>query len=137
MKREQIMAVEGRELDAAVAEHVMGWRDIKVRMFPGALCTLGGNPPGKSWPDMVPDYSTDIAAAWRVVERLPWPVALTNVVDGEWECTVLCYDGGETHDNDETATARTAPEAICRAALLAHFTDVRSAKTGVAQSEPV
>lgn len=52
-----------RELDALVAEKVMG------RIFTRHLCEPGT--PRREWVDNdVPHYSTDIAAAWQVVEEL-------------------------------------------------------------------
>jgi hypothetical protein len=55
----------GRELDALVAEKVMGWTDINGNAA-AVGCGLNHN---KLW-TRVPDYSTDIAAAWQVVEKL-------------------------------------------------------------------
>ena len=89
----------GHELDALVAEKVMGWA-------PGERGT--------------PAFSTSIAAAWEVVEKMradKLSVTLTGYWEGstgKWWVNVL--------DNVETvATVRTdtAPHAICLAALKA------------------
>ena len=55
-------------------------------------------------------YSTDISAAWEVVEKLERDYAVTIRTWGIWEVFVdtVCY-----------GTADTAPLAICRAALKA------------------
>ncbi len=58
----------GRDLDALVAEKVLGWRHIKwERTTP-----LGRSPKNllSLVLEEVPYYSTDIAAAWQVVERM-------------------------------------------------------------------
>lgn len=121
MTRDDVMRLSGRELDAAVAEHVMGWKrgDPKYGDMPwyppGIGRYLGGGRLN------LPKFSTDIAAAWEVVERLAEfeindievTVEIRNVAEG-WACWI--HSGCE-----EIAEAReeTAPLAICRAALLA------------------
>lgn len=54
----------GRELDALVAERIMGWTRLHVDG------ELFGIPPGHMQEALVPSYSMDMAAAWGVVERL-------------------------------------------------------------------
>jgi len=57
-----------RELDCQVAEKVMGW---KVKGKDSDWCWWG-IPPGWTAPESVeiPRYSSDIASAWKVVERM-------------------------------------------------------------------
>ena len=109
----------GRELDALVAERVMGWtRVVRARE------TLWQSPKAGTWPivaSRLPHYSTDIAAAWQVVERMR--------ADG-WVCEVFGSDTAnaegysvtlwrpDTSGSSVTQNA-TAPLAICRAALAA------------------
>jgi hypothetical protein len=112
----------GREMDALVAEKVMGYRWLKVNgikaLFPPDL-----KPSDVDWfPEDDPldlvrwPYSTDIAAAWEVVEHnhdvsvehramssTPWAVTFQRHMDG----------------TEFTGFADTAPLAICRAALKA------------------
>lgn len=59
----------GRELDALVAEKVMGWQDITDEHWgvpPGAM--------GDSWAaspfEPAPPYSTDITAAWQIMDYM-------------------------------------------------------------------
>jgi len=62
-------------------------------------------------------YSTTIAAAWLVVEKLDRPFEIINFKhEGRWRWSVSFY-----RDDlfDYTAEADTAPLAICRAALKA------------------
>ena len=67
--------------------------------------------------DFVPYYSTDIAAAWEVVDKMiirtPYECYLEHQTHG-WMCTFRHPGviGGYAHE-------KTAPEAICRAALKA------------------
>lgn len=68
--REQILAMKpGRELDALVAEKVMGWTGVG----PDVDAEIYGWPSGHNkelgvyW---VPHYSTDISAAYEVVEMM-------------------------------------------------------------------
>lgn len=111
-------------MDVLVAEHVFGWyvdgrelcrRDKKPGdVFLGDVC------------EEIPAFSTDIAAAWQVVERLmdgnlgcyldseflPCP-KLVYDRRGFWACS-LCW----THCYAVAAEGETAPLAICRCALL-------------------
>lgn len=111
----------GRELDALVAEHVMGWEpqtDIS------ALTDAGYPPNGEDWHAITgfskdevnicwyPRYSTDIAAAWEIVASLTGFNTLGGKIfkltfDGHFCCTL----------GDSYAHGETAPHAICLAAL--------------------
>jgi hypothetical protein len=104
----------GRELDALVAEKVMGLQPLRreVPPDPGAFLDL-------------PHYSTDIAAAWEVVEKLTGRrdkdigFALT-VNPGTIGTSFSALDGTEHwHVN-----ASTAPLAICLAALKVVGVDI-------------
>lgn len=101
----------GRELDMLVAEKVMGlnnteyvkeWTQEQMKIVQGW------------WPKLYPNYSTDIAAAWEVVEKiqcrsfeLNWHLDSYNFVriyKAKFQTTNFVY--GET-----------AAHAICLAAL--------------------
>ena len=112
----------GRELDALVAEKVMGWR-IKGKdwvdehgRYQGAVETywvIADGGPSKGW-----HPSTDIAAAWLVVEKLGWQyVFRLGNRDDKWWCVLSVEPDWQLSDN--CAEAPTAPLAICRAALAA------------------
>jgi len=121
LTREQIMALRGPELDAAVAEHLMGWRSLRTVEVRGILGTwhrYQGIEPISNLLKFVPHYSSDIATAWQIVEQLEWPIDLHNCVHGEWACTVLCPYEDENGEPWVAAVAPTAPEAIIKAALL-------------------
>lgn len=122
----------GCELDALVAERVMGWewRDVRllgetnslrVLVHPsypnlnGRYNTLSLRPP------LHPSYSTNIAAAWLVVERM--------IAQGLMPAVIRCFGSPEFGGDfwrcyvDESRTgfedADTPALAICRAALAA------------------
>ncbi len=133
-----ITELEGRELDAAVAEEVMGYRwaqGLGVFLWhPGEGEPNGGwvvapkNPGGDAATCYVPRFRTDIAAAWHVVKKLRekrgvevsiesngdrWWVDITDGTSGTFDSSgsydrVLGQAGGDT-----------IGEAICRAALEA------------------
>ena len=107
----------GRELDALVAEKVMGLERVgylyKYREYtesPGH-----GNMSEKD----IPPYSTSIAAAWEVVEKLAYEGKAAFALEflkyepKTWvaEFGIGVFDEGK---------ADTAPLAICRAALKAN-----------------
>jgi hypothetical protein len=135
MTRDKVLVMEaGRELDALVAEKVMG---------AGKKCadnkgTNGCAYWGLCWEceenrregyfgwhphDLVPwHYSTDIDAAWQVVEKMeqhPDEILFSCSRKGwrelEWEVRFRKCRGNQ---HDYIASAPTAPLAICRAALL-------------------
>lgn len=99
----------GRELDALVAEKVMGFRHHPA--MPGYdemwFMSDGGSID-------LPNYSTDIAAAWQVVEKLRLGIAPMG--DGKWG--VAMRDQPVNSIKDLTIN-ESAPLAICLAALKA------------------
>lgn len=117
----------GRQLDILVAEKVM--RLEPWPGFPGAFrapIILPGQTPKPCAP---PEYSTDIAAAWEVVEKLreqgaafcieQHPMAEEPTV---WFLTDKNMSEGiipTDHQEHISATAATVPLAICLAALKA------------------
>lgn len=85
-----------RQIDALVAEKVMGW---------------GDNP----WQPFFP--STDIAHAWQVLERLKDKGYIFGIgidEDGKYVCTIF-FDGAGWFEE----TAETVQLAICLSALKA------------------
>ena len=112
MNKDEILAMKaGEELDKLVIKELMHhiWDDSER-----PRCKICGV--WKDWPKPTgceyKPYSTDISAAWQVVEKLRdyYPEIEFNQFSKKWEVTFLV---------GETALADTAPEAICRAALLA------------------
>lgn len=121
----------GRELDAVVAMEVMDYKFVAhgpgsfdsghylrpIQMADGKhteIKTLIGD---------LPAFSTDIAAAWEVVEKLGrdgwWQRLERDWVDAEapWECYLMPSES--LNLDNASARADTAPLAICLAALRA------------------
>lgn len=104
----------GRELDALIAEKIFGL--ILKDRFTGEEKPITSGMALRhmeKWHN-IPYYSTDIAAAWTVVEKIKSKdraifFELVNSVNYKWECQI---GGGN-------AEADTAPHAICLAALKA------------------
>lgn len=107
----------GRELDALIAEKVMGWRNCEVSGWRETRAY--GKPPyfDDSDPDVcINDYSTNIADAWLVVEKFDTQnhtVRISNTMGGDWSCVIHGVWG------EERVVAENVPLAICLAALKA------------------
>ena len=104
----------GRELDALVAEKVMGWvwgiDDERLQYLVPAGAQLTRPP--------LPHYSTLIADAWQVVEKIGFMnLAFGDTSDQHPNVTVRFW--GEKAGQSCYVEADTAPEAICLAALKA------------------
>jgi hypothetical protein len=104
---------ENRELDAQVAEQVMGWRNISNAYV---INGLGGDDPAQPNRGIqrVPRYSESIEAAMEVVEKLGRRVDIQFFPGhiSQWRVMFI-------NPTEEGAWAVTLPEAICRAALAA------------------
>lgn len=108
----------GRELDALIAEKVMGipkaeiedWNNCYKREKRGCFHW--------AYEDHLKKYSTSIAAAWEAVEKMQsndWGMILDNLKDflGNFDCH---FDRDRSHFS---ASSESAPHAICLAALKA------------------
>ena len=126
-----VMAIPaGKELDELIAEKVLGWKRMPHWWTPPGRATDGGfaNPPA---------FSTDITAAWAVVEHYPEYISLhkrayPNMLPYE----VNIRAGAGFPHNLFIAEGETMPLAVCRTALLAErvpsslLPDVRHTKEG-------
>ncbi|GAA0396683.1 BC1872 family protein [Paenibacillus motobuensis] len=116
MNREQIIAkwdgMTPCERDAWVAEAVFGWDSVRIKnaRIAWELGVCGA--------ETVPYYTSDISAAWAVVEKAEWSAkikyARTNT------CANFHRNGWAQFD----VYAPTAPEAICLAAIFAKIATV-------------
>jgi hypothetical protein len=98
----------GRELDAIIGEKVMNRKPIPC------VCTMQTSCPACDGNGGYLHYSTDIAAAWEVVEHAvfdAWAIGRTS--GGKYEVF------NPWTDNATVSIADTAPHAICLAALEA------------------
>ncbi|HUR38493.1 MAG TPA: hypothetical protein VM222_03325 [Planctomycetota bacterium] len=116
----------GRDLDALVAEKVMGWIEVRKQSIANAfgqhvMDDYVGQPSiGVTQPVLVPRYSSMIQEAWKVADHLRNRSQFVAVISGmgpqgvqPWICKIN-RDGGFLEER-----ADTAPVAICLAALKA------------------
>ena len=96
MSKQEILTMEaGDKLDELIAEEIFHWV-YKARVMPY--------------------YSTDISAAWQVVEKLVKRYVFDLYFDDVGDCWVCkLFDGQQEYKGYGQA----APEAICKAALIA------------------
>lgn len=122
MNRNEIRAMEaGREMDMLVMAEVMGYTQEPREFLPEHHWAWVK--PGEKPTYLLPQFSRDIAAAWKVVEKMH--------SDDQWWCdlswrddvcpgrTVWAVDFVTKDGRCESADDESAPLAICRAALLA------------------
>ena len=105
-----------REIDAQVAEKVLGWELTDPGFYRAA--TPSARFPNGTGNRPIPPYSTDIAAAFDVVEAMRgrgWFLELENGQDGLFIAEFLRWHGHCSPVSGESA----APAAICEAALAA------------------
>ncbi|HLY75686.1 MAG TPA: hypothetical protein VKU80_16315 [Planctomycetota bacterium] len=114
----------GRELDALVAEKVMGWTAVRKQSIANALGHhvmddfVGLPTPTSTIPMLVPRFSMMIQEAWKVADELRGRSQFVAVISGlgpqgvqPWICKIN-RDGGFIEER-----ADTAPLAICLASL--------------------
>lgn len=143
----------GRELDALVAEKVMDWKRNGTWLNKGSISimlpgTIGGPSSWEEWSAVengapsLPSYSTDIAAAFGIIDYLvglegyndkPWVVNIETCIGthikelGKWTRTWICLFQDSDSDSQRksiSVEASTLPLAICLAALKAVGVDV-------------
>lgn len=107
MKKEEILKLEGRELDAIIAEKVMG-AEIRV-----GLMRLAESSP----PIAIRPYSSDLTAAFSVIDKITVERATCCdiFINGDGY-QVVSFDG---NDYFEVDGCEPLPKLICLAALLA------------------
>lgn len=120
--------MELREIDILIATNIMGW-SLMERYDKGLVFQdENGCEAGDIFPRKLPHYSSDIAAAWSVFERVGMGASCRDNqirrIDGplisEWRCSFQDDEGSSD------ATAHTAPLAICLAALKAKGIDTKA-----------
>jgi hypothetical protein len=114
----------GRELDAKVAK-MMGWHDLRMDIGHGGSSLLVGVTPTSEVTCVpVPDYSTDISAAWTILDEMVWRVGTANIrLDmedyGRGAGTGTGAERAVWVTIGEHTAVGPAPLAICKAALAA------------------
>jgi len=113
----------GRELDTLIAKKIMGRPACKNCIYQSAV------PHCVEECGFHPHYSTDIAAAWQVVEKLftlngePTVLQIYGPLEDGYKVTPVW----EHHDGaipEKSIVRKTAPHAICLAALAAVGVDI-------------
>ena len=107
----------GRELDALIAEKVMG-KSLPYNLHEMEAMARRTKAGAELVDRMVPHYSTQIADAWLVMEKMSFEFTEVDIFGHEIERWTCCFHG-HLHDLDKDglAYADTAPLAICLAAL--------------------
>lgn len=134
MTKGEVLAMEaGINLDCKIHREVMQFGDVPIKVFP--MCLKENDPASptipilayevgehseefewKGWTE-VPRYSTNIPAAWQVVEKMKSNGVLFTrftsdlmslLTASETEPLLICVD----------LLAKLTPEAVCKAALL-------------------
>lgn len=104
-------------MDALVAEKIMGLK--KVHMYCGELIYDVDFPLPFMGAPIVEHYSGSISASWKMVEKIRKHYRFIHIFtdnkEGDWHCHI----NPKTEQTPFVAIAKTAPLAICRAALLA------------------
>jgi hypothetical protein len=122
----------GREMDALIAEKIMGYTlsELSLPAYPKYKLFDIESGEFSGYVKEVPHYSTDIADAWEVVKRMPIPFKLEKCWEKAYQigpegwsacwCTDADCEGCNENSrctNGDDAWAETAPLAICRYAL--------------------
>lgn len=133
MKREEIEKLNaGRQIDLLVAQQVMGWQletdqaEIKrldKYLFRDKDKRWWHNPEG-GWRFDPPNYSTDIVAAWQVVEKMNIRGQALFLIQSLSDNNVAFDEPGTTEPS--YISDKSVSGGICKAALLATFITPRS-----------
>ena len=122
----------GREMDALLAEKIMGYTlsELSLPAYPKYKLFDIESGEFSGYVKEVPHYSTNIADAWEVVKRMPIPFKLEKCWEKAYQigpegwsacwCTDADCEGCNENSrctNGDDAWAETAPLAICRYAL--------------------
>lgn len=111
----------GRELDALIAERVMGLAIVDLSQIKDGMLELD-KPVTSLHIGDPPPYSTSIEAAWEIVENIghtigdnddPHDFTIMHNSDGTWTVGWLAFRDGFGISEQ----SNTAPHAICLAAL--------------------
>lgn len=128
------LELSGRNLDAAVAERIMGWANVESGCYtPIGQEWCGDDPEGtggfnRTGRKIIPRYSERIADAMEVVEKMwqaDWQVEMVNghklntLITDNVQIWYVRFINNENDMDNWSAEAATLPEAICRTALAA------------------
>lgn len=121
--REQILAMDLRQIDNLIIARVFKrplWNER-----PNWYITDGDNNSSVKACAKIPFFTKKIEATWQLVEKMRLryfcEFAMTELEDGTWGwmARFIFVNGDPYWTKGFRACAKTAPEAICKAALLA------------------
>ena len=124
------MPETARDVDALVAKHIMNWTCSDDNAGWGKEYITVCDNYDNMCDEHCPNYSTDIAAAWEVLENHTWPKIRFDQVSAVWECEVCesshlsIQTGKLVKVNKSIGRAESAPMAICLAALKAKGVEI-------------
>ncbi|HJQ27200.1 MAG TPA: hypothetical protein VKA60_25150 [Blastocatellia bacterium] len=125
INRNEIMQLDnGRETDIIVAEQVMGWQvetdTAKLEQLNRYISQKAGDrwwrTPEGGWCCDPPAYSSEIAATWKVVERMKSQGRFLFLFQGSAGNKVAFAES--LASNPDYITGRNLTGAICKAALM-------------------
>jgi hypothetical protein len=120
----------GREMDILVAEQVLGWRiekdEAELKRLDKYFSRHGAQrwwrKPGGGWHYDPSPFSSEISAAWQVVERMN-SRGLALFLVQTLEESMVAFDKPSTTEH-HYVTDKSVTKAICKAALLAATSEV-------------
>lgn len=125
INRKEIMQLNaGREIDIIVAEQVMGWQietdAAKLKQLNRYIAQKAGDcwwrTPEGGWSCDPPPYSSEIAATWKVVERMKATGRFLFLFQGPAGNKVAFAES--LASDPDYITERNLTGAICKAALM-------------------
>ena len=129
MSREAIMELKnGRETDILVGEQVMGWQvetdSARLKRldhyFSSSKNAKWWRKPDGGGDDILPPYSSDLTAAWQVVEQMNRR-GQTVFILKTFEANQVAFNHPDVTSPDYVIE-KTVAGAICKAALVAVLT---------------
>lgn len=114
----------GQKLDHLIAEHVMGWHGMMEETFWPNTEWVWRDAKGYKMGGPI-EFSFDIAAAYKAVEKMRENGWLFRIADGDGKGDILAafWKGMGWDGMNPRARAETDALAICRAALKAKLQD--------------
>ena len=124
---------EGRKIDEIIADKIFELpqiRKVYLKLSYDLVYNVWADKPDKNCLYVsVPEYSTDIAEAWKVIEKVRqidncWCPNIywddnDGIGDGFWVCNFIYYGKSEEEYKECQSHDKSASLAICRASLKA------------------
>lgn len=117
MTKTEILQLEGRRLDAAIAQYIFGWKDVREENGEFVGIEFG------TIPDPIPYFSHDLNLAWEVVEAMSNKGFIFTLMHHTSDKMPIPFPASVTFQKTSEYSVNDSDpaKAICRAALLAFF----------------